>query len=350
MATPHIDPGEIAALKRLAAGIMNVQGNRFIKDLLRSKNIRIGNNKEEFKVNLEGAIDAGQITSADVAQWLNSVEGWGNQHVYLFNISTTLRKELTEPKIHQRVIDSGLAPLWEADTTFAFPDQPTLTSISYIDSILRIVWHESSPGWVRAPEKDIPPKDEGLDVFEYRAYRKVERRAITRFEAHVKPGIAGLFIADPIEGDEHQKAIIEAKRVIALLTNLKALEKGEMDIGSISRNLDQKNVPKNNLAPAVKTQRSRLSSGAAYVEFAANSSGKAYWEEPAIQDVRKSVRAEQLQAFQGAEGVFIFQETKEGLDRPLRVQLYGKDNRIRLWAQMEAFEVWNILTQLSQYQ
>jgi hypothetical protein len=62
------------------------------------------------------------------------------------------------------------------------------------------------------------------------------------------------------------------------------------------------------------------------------------------------VRAEQLHAFQGAEGVFIFQETKEGLERALRVQLYGKDNRVRLWAQMEALEVWNILTQLSQYQ
>lgn len=62
-----IDPSEVDALKRLAAGIMNVQGNRFIKDLLRSKSIRIGNNKEEFKVNFEGAIDAGQITSDDVA-------------------------------------------------------------------------------------------------------------------------------------------------------------------------------------------------------------------------------------------------------------------------------------------
>ena len=354
MATPVANlkpsPTEVADLKRLAAGIIRAQGNRFIKDLLRSKDIRIGANKDEFEANLSQAIETGELTLADVRVWLASVEGWGNQHVYLYGLSSSLRRELTEPRIRQRVTDAGLDGVWKGETALAFPDEPTLTSVSFADATLRLVWQESSPNWTPVPEKNYQ-EQEGLDLYEYRAYGQVERRAITRFEAHVKEGIAGLFIADPIQGAEHQTAIKEAKRVLALLMDVNALERGLMDIALISRNLDQQNVPSSkNTSPGVKTQRSRLSSGGAYVEFAANSRDKAYWEEPAIQDVRKSVRTQQLSSFQGAEGVFIFQQDDAGLDRPLRVQLYGKDRRIRLWAQMQASEVWAILSKLSGHQ
>ena len=92
---------EIATLKRLAAGIIRAQGNRFVKELLRKKNIRIGVNKDDFERHLSEAIESGQLTLEDVETWLNEVEGWGNQHVYLYNISSTLRRDLTQPKIRQ---------------------------------------------------------------------------------------------------------------------------------------------------------------------------------------------------------------------------------------------------------
>jgi hypothetical protein len=231
----------------------------------------------------------------------------------------------------------------------AFPDKPQLTSISFNDSVLRLVWQETSPGWVPVPEKNFTV-EEGLDTYEYRAYRKVEWRAITRFEAHVARGLAALFIASPIQGHEHKEAVVEAKRVIAQLMNLERLENGQFDMPSVSKNLDQQNVPTNKVPnPSVKAQKSRLGSGGSYVEFAATSSEKAYWEEPAIQNVRDSVRAQQLPVFHGMEGVFIFQDG-DGLARPLRVQLYGKDHRIRLRAEMDAGEVWTILAKLSAYQ
>src|SRR5688500_7335875 len=120
---------EIADLKRLAQGIMRAQGNRFIKELLRAKKIRIGANKDDFERGLTEAIESGQLTLEDVQAWLDEVEGWGNQHVYLFNISSTLRRELTVPKIRQKVSDARLDAIWNAPTVLAFPDQPTLTSI-----------------------------------------------------------------------------------------------------------------------------------------------------------------------------------------------------------------------------
>lgn len=350
MNTARPTAAEIEDLKRLAAGIIRAQGNRFVKNLLRSKGIQVGANKDEFQANLTAAIESGELTLADVRAWLASVEGWGDQHVYLYNISPTLRRELTEPKIRQRVSSAKLNGVWNGETALAFPDEPQLTSISFNDSVLRLVWQEASPDWAPAPEKDYQ-KEDGLDLYEYRAFRKVEWRAITRFEARVKEGIAGLFIPDPIQGPEHKAAIAGVKRVLFLLMDVDALERGQMDIAVISRNLDQQNVPNNQTpSPQVKAQRSRLTSGGASVEFAANSTDKAYWEEPAIQDVRNSVRPQQLRSFQGADGVFIFQKNSLGLTRPLRVQLYGKERRVRLRAQMEVSEVWAILAKLGTQQ
>lgn len=359
MVPPNEDPpgpptkGEIAALKRLAEGIIRDQGNRFIKELLRDKKIRIGDTKEDFLVNLNDAIESGKLRLSDVAQWLESVEGWGNQHVYLYNISTTLRKDLTKPRIAQRVQGNAtLKKVWDAATVLAFPDEPKLTSVSFNDSVLRLIWQEASPGWTAVTDKDYR-KEEGLDLFEYRAFRMLERRIITRFEAHLDKGLAALFIPVPIEGDEHKVAINEAQRVIQLLMDLPALKRGLFDIGIVTRNFDQQNLPNNvTPIPAVKTRRSRLTSGDAYVEFAANNPDNAFWEEPAILAVRSSVHAAQLGAFHGTEGVFIFQPESgpNALTRPLRVQLYAKDNRIRLWKQMDAAEVWTILGKINAYQ
>jgi hypothetical protein len=346
-------PEEIADLKRLAAGIIREQGNRFIKELLRAKKIRIGVNKDDFESNLTEAIERGALRLNDVADWLKAVEGWGDHHAYIYNISAKLRRDLTETKIRKRVRDDAtLEEVWDKETVLTFPNKPRLTSISFADPVLRLVWQESSPGWTPVPDENFKV-DVGLDTFEYRAWRKFEERTITRFEAHLDKGLAGLFIADPIQGDEHEKAVAEARRVIGLLMDRSELERGQVDISVVSRNLDQRNVPTNVTPnPEVKAQKSRLTSGGAYVEFAANSSDRAYWEEAAVQNVRSSVKAAQLEAFQGTGGVFIFQARpgSGGLARPLRVQLYAKGHRVRLWAQMNAAEVWSILTKLSTYQ
>lgn len=40
--------------------------------------------KEDFATNLDAAIDADVITQETLETWLAEVEGWGDQHLYLF--------------------------------------------------------------------------------------------------------------------------------------------------------------------------------------------------------------------------------------------------------------------------
>ena len=93
---PSPSASEIEDLKRLAAGIIRAQGNRFIKELLRDRKIRMGANKEDFNRNLNDAIETGRLRLDDVDRWLRRVEGWGNQHVYLYRLSNSLRAKLND--------------------------------------------------------------------------------------------------------------------------------------------------------------------------------------------------------------------------------------------------------------
>lgn len=338
-------------LRRLVALIVRAQGNRFVKELLRKRGIALGANKKDFEANLKGAIDEGKLRLADVQAWLEDVEGWGNQHVYMYGLSDALVAQLDRRRLYQNVLAARLKHAWDVSTTHLFPDEQRLTSITFDGNILRLVWQKATPSWTRVEEKD-KKRVEGLDQYWYKAHRLDDQRAVTRFEAHVDRKLAGLFLPQPVQGEEHTQAFNAAHTVIGLLLDLKELKANQFDMAIVSKNMDQRNVPSNNgKKPSVQTQRSRLVSGGAYVEFAATSPERSYHDEPAIQDVRNAVRDGQLDAFQGGEGVFWFEGNGSdlALTRRLRVQLYGDENRLRLWARMEAAEVWQILTHIARY-
>lgn len=92
-------------LKKKVAQIVLAQGNIFIKDLLRSNNVPIGNTKADFSRNLNAAIDAGALTQAVIEAWLGEIEGWGNQHVYLFEPFSIFKTKIVLHSRHRNMLD-----------------------------------------------------------------------------------------------------------------------------------------------------------------------------------------------------------------------------------------------------
>src|SRR4051794_22869101 len=82
---------ERVALKTLALNIIRGQTNAYIKELLRENGVRIGATKEDFDRNLTKAIDEGTLTREIIEKWLNEVEGWGQQHVYVYQLTDELK-------------------------------------------------------------------------------------------------------------------------------------------------------------------------------------------------------------------------------------------------------------------
>src|SRR6266576_347690 len=83
-----------AAARELVRTVVLTQGNIFIRELLRRKKIPIGITKQDFEANLLRAVNAGDLRFTDLVEWLEEVEGWGDQHVYLYHVPNKIAGDL----------------------------------------------------------------------------------------------------------------------------------------------------------------------------------------------------------------------------------------------------------------
>lgn len=342
---------EKAKLRKLVDGIIQSQGNRFIKELLRSKDITIGKNKTDFEKHLNGAINEGKLKLVDVEEWLNRVEGWGEQHVYLYRLPESAAVQLTEQKVYSKVVAGRMKGLWNKQTAMTFDEDDRLASVSCQNGVFRLVWQKAAVSWPRVHDRDYDETD-GFDLIQFRAHLRQEDRTITRFEARPNLGLAALFIAHPFGSTEHNEMIQTAWRVVEGFISVKDLIKGRVDFSKVSVNIDQKaSTASGQEAAKVKVQKSMLFVGSGFVLFGANSKEGSYHDERSLQEWRKAVSNDEIKMY-GGEGSFWFERgtADDDLKRRLHVQLHRKDNRVRLWGQMDINEVWTILNMLAGYE
>lgn len=342
---------ERSKLRSLVDGIIQSQGNRFIKELLRSKEITIGKNKTDFEKHLHKAIDDGSLKLADVEEWLNRVEGWGEQHVYLYRLPKSSAVQLAEDKVYKKVVDGRMKSLWNRSTAMTFDEEDRLASVTCKDGVFRLVWQKAAISWPRLHDRDYDEKD-GFDTVQFRAHLRQEDRTVTRFEARPDLGLAALFIAHPFGSTEHEEMIQTVWRVVEGFISVKELSKSRIDLSKVSVNIDQKASTSNGQqASKVTVQKSMLFIGSAFVLFGANSKEGSYHAEKSLQELRKAVTNDEIKMY-GGEGSFWFERgtADDDLKRRLRVQLHRKDNRLRLWGQMDVNEVWTILNLLAGYE
>lgn len=344
-------------LKDLAHNIVRSQTNRYIKELLREHGIAIGSTKADFERNLDAAIDDGSLTAAHVEAWLREVEGWGNQHVYVYRLSRNQAAPFrTEADAHAVIKSARLGSFWQRATasteSLGFPgdDQKLeLVSITYDDS-LRFHWHNGTTYWTRtAGEVPYDKATETIDGFDYqfRAYRGRVAREVMRFEIRPQQRLAALFVPKAINSAAHQVAITTAKNDIAKVLAFSSFEHKILKTDNVIRNLDQALAlaADDGSEPAIQAQSTRLQDDFASIEFAARATEGSYRNSDAVQSVRRTIVTDaQVDAFVGATGTFRF------VDRGLgRVQL-SDDGRIRLWSTMQADDVWHIISELVKHE
>lgn len=322
-------------LKELARGIVMAQGNVFIKELLRSKNRRIGTTKADFILNLNNAIDDGGLTEADFETWLDRVEGWGNQHVYLYGwVRPKGDTTWNDPsRVRERAKAAGLLKHWDSSSSLAFPEKMTLTGISFRNQRLRLVWHQGSRTMIRDVSKDYEETIED-DRYEFRAYRERSERSVMRFDLRCQDRVAGAFLHVPVSSEEHIPAIDQMMATVTGILGEARLK--PLDIAAILRRLDQQQLQGGEI---FKTEMSRFSGAGAYVEFGA-SGGGGYRDVDSIREVRLALPSTVL----GTRAKMVFQAPEEeGPARDVRVTIYGDDHRVWLRSQMTEGQVWSLI-------
>ncbi|HEX6900397.1 MAG TPA: hypothetical protein VF789_11810 [Thermoanaerobaculia bacterium] len=353
-AGPEPSPEELELTRGLVRGVVLAQGNIFIKELLRDKKIKIGATKTDFERNLLQAIDGGHLRYAEVRDWLEEVEGWGDQHVYFYEVPQAVSRQLIwndEKRVRERVVKAGLGDLWNADTSLAFPEEPALTGIYFEPGsrTLRLAWHEGAYGWVRVADLDRQEEIEG-DQYEFRAYRQRASRTVMRFEVRLNAGVAALFLSSHLTGKEHENALQDAQAKTQSLFGLKEVWANPMIVAKVIANLDQE-LTDGSASMEAAPETVQLESGGSYIRFGSHVPHRSYLEAAAVKGVRLAIKKPALRQFTGNVGTFEFRKDGgPGISRDIRVQLYGQEKRIRLWQRMTATDVWRILEILRRYQ
>lgn len=339
MQIPPADPlpAEKNALIRIVKGVVLAQGNVFIKELLRERGVKIGTTKADFETNMLEAITSGVLQRQHVESWLNEVEGWGNQHVYLFSVPGSIWRDKvwkSPEKLKARVNDAGFGAQWDAQSSLEYPPSHTLTGAYSQDGVFRLVWHKGSDFWLRTKARDYKEEIDG-DTFEFRAYRLRAERKVTRFELRPDDQMAAVFLQIAVEDDEHKAAFESVKRTVNRILPFDELV--PFAIASTIKKLDARSLKKDDVA----AQSTRLDSAGAYVEFGATSARDSYQDFTAVREVRLAVRAA---SFTGMNGTFTVQVSdSQGNQRQVRALLYGSERRIKLSSQMTSSEVWSLL-------
>ncbi len=331
-------------LIELATGIVLAQGNVFIKELLRDNGIKIGATKADFQRNLITAIESGKLTREHFDRWLQHVEGWGKQHVYLFHVDDlsvdrTLWRD--RDSVRDLVEEAGYEDKWDVPPSMAFSEERELAGIHYDDVSFRITWYEGHNSWVRAADKDFRQDEDG-DLYEYRAHRLRVNRSVTRFEWPCGSRFASVFIQAPWNKKHHDELLDEVLTTVNRFIPREHLSR--LNIGSAIRNLDQAVLNDAALARGVHPQMARLETGGGYIDFGCSVYGESYGSIEAVRQVRLAIL--HPEDFTGNRGVFhLRNQPDQSLSREeIKVEMYGSgQDRIKIAHQCNREDAWIIL-------
>jgi hypothetical protein len=314
-------------LKDAVRPIILAQGNLFIKELLRKHKITIGTNKTDFAKNLMAAIDAGALTRPMIEEWLAEVEGWGNQHIYLFEPPA-----LTPGEIGKQLAASDHAVLVGTAISYAFPDVLELSAIELGADHLGMAWHKGATGWERTPAKDFQQVDDDGELYKYHAFRQRFDRSVVRFAWRFADPFCAVMIQQPIEGGAHggiHKLVRDDLKAIGIFDK------------------DPIRIPMSDAFKAMTlkketvVQSTRMMTDGGHVDVVSTLSEGGIGDVEPLRQVRRGVDDKK---FAGADGLFNFlAERHAGLSRSVKVQGYGLESRVRLWVQCKREDVYLVL-------
>lgn len=326
-----------------------LQGNRFMKEFLRSRHLPIGTKKAEFEEHLRTAITEGRLIPTEIQDWLGAVEGWGNQHVFAFDVPIgSADASRARGAFEERLAAAGLRDLLEAEIPLDPGEELALATIRHGPEGVSLLWVRGSPALIRRRDLDYEQEIED-DEIEFHAYERRWSRVAARFEWRFAVNLAAVFLARREERDYAQQRDVVLQAVDSIIparSNWTAL-----DISRVITQLDSAGLDAGESGgerSGVRVNFTMFQAASASVRLAASSESAGYQDDAAVRQVRLAVDPAQ---FVGRSGD-CYLTPRGGADgerRELHLRLNGREQRVLLWGKMTADEVWGLVTHLREY-
>ncbi len=303
-----------------------------IQGLLEQHGLAKSGKKEELKERVTKALDDGTIAAEALVAHLDHVEGWGNQHVYLYKSPPGEQKTWKKHvDVIQKLTDAGAEHLFNQTRPLVLPDEPTLSTVEWTIRRVRFVWVEKREWEMRLEDEDA--EEDGIL---YKAYLPQVARGIMAFDWNLVSGEAALMIQRLPSGEQYD----------AIRADYEAELEKFIDIENFTRVRARRAIRKLEKAAEVLNRK---------VDHETRSGGKASFTSKgrktdayADKDLKKSRDALGGQTI-SILGNFYFRPKAKRLDRNIHIKVYSKDQRIAIFGECTEEEVTYVLSRIRQH-
>jgi hypothetical protein len=280
--------------------------------------------KDVLKDRLRDYLDEDSKNAVELTEYLNLIEGWGNQHVYLYRAPSGLNKQWRDDQFVKDLVKKNrVSSILNKPRPVILPQSPTLASIGWTSQRVRFIWNERREWFDRREDADIEANEENL-VF--RAWQRKTARGTLAFDWDLQSGEAMLMIQRLPTGTQYSKIRDDMVKWLAPFTDLNAFQVVRVSTG-IKRILE---------SGEVRERRTRWETMAG---------GKATFTSPALhKDIRDDATLRKMEAagsgaIQGSMGN-MYWLTKDGtLKQEFHTLLHRKDQRLGIMGEKIEKEV-----------
>ena len=325
-------PSKTTADQDLALDLLLEHRADFVRAFLNKKDLAVSGVKAKLRERLENALAKGSVVVGDIIAYLDVIEGWGNQHVYLYRapegVLPTWRSERSVKDI-LRVAKK--VSLFNAHIPLALPPTTTLSSIGWSPQRVRFVWITT-----RKWEEHLDAEDRREGSRVWKAYEERSARGVLAFDWNLQSGDAMLRIERLPRGNNYEDARSVLVRELKPLLDLSVFS--PVEVGRAIQPIERSNEVLNR-SLALRSQRGTR------VSFTSRSRKRdAFERDPDAQRSRESLGGNVA----GDTGNFYWK--KDGvLTADLHTTIYAKDSRVGISGERTQAEVEYVVQRIRHY-
>jgi hypothetical protein len=306
---------------------------RLLREFLRGHDLPVSLTKTELRDRLARALKTGEVSVANLVSLLNEVEGWGDQHIYLFRSTPRQAEDYNSP-VHLRSIleEHGILHLYNRRNPLVLPAQPELTAIKHTPERLRLQWVE-----VREWEEPVPEQDYEDEDIIFRAFRRRARRGIATFDWDLITRHAALMIQRLPSGSDYERERARFGEVLDPLVGMGKFFEPLRVSRAIGRIEDS--------GEAQRRQYRHETANGYVASFTSPSRKRDAFDDPLMERARQALGANTMPLL----GNLYFKEVPGRLDRQIHVKLYPKDQRVGIFGGCSESEVRYLLSRVRHY-
>ena len=178
----------------------------YIREFLEQHELAKSGTKDELRERVVEVLDEGDLTYPDLVRWIDQIEPWGKQHVYLFTgpEGRLIDNWRDEQWVRRRLEQYHVDQYFNAHIPLILPSELSLSSIGYSNNTVRIAAVERREYWERDQDKDEVRHTEDGEEVELRAFVHHVKRGMVSFEWNLTSNNAMLQISQLHRGTKYE--------------------------------------------------------------------------------------------------------------------------------------------------